>query len=609
MSKTLDLGSERILRWLHRYPLQRVQDLIVALSPWEQRGAVYRRVAALHDLLLVEACEMAGTRLYHLSPRGLASCLGEPEPLPQEREKLVRLFPRLRVLLRVQDLVNSLVSGAPGALARAGHAPTLLRWNWLRDYAHRFQEKGQDERTLNLRVEGVLGLCLHWEGEPALWQTLLIWHTPLDDVRLLRQRFDRLLRWREQAQEIPPILILADSAHQAELWQLAASQVAARLRVERPVGAVVSRSEPLDGWRWPWRHLLTDEPCHLTELLQPGTTPALPALLEAHAMEPGQARREADPVKLIPLPAHSARSFALTAFASRQSQRDDYRLASLGLKERHWEILRLCYAHPLLGREHLSAQLGLGPKFVQSLLFELHTLGYLQSLQTPVGERWHLAEAGLRLFARAANCHVHRLVRTPVDAGQPLIQRGVTGLLHQVRHTAGVYGFFTELYTAFASLPSARVDWWESGVACERVFVSQEKTYHFKPDALASVRLGERGWRFWLEWDRGTMMVRDLETKWATYAAYLTSREWATSTTAPPRLVCVVPEIAQERRVQKVACALLAHLPNLHLLTTTASLLMRQGILAPIWQPVDLSGKLPEPSPRVALFTQEEPNR
>jgi hypothetical protein len=35
------------------------------------------------------------------------------------------------------------------------------------------------------------------------------------------------------------------------------------------------------------------------------------------------------------------------------------------------------------------------------------------------------------------------------------------------------------------------------------------------------VQLGERSLRFWLEWDRGTMKLQDLQLKFATYAMYL----------------------------------------------------------------------------------------
>lgn len=619
VEQSLDLGGERILRWLHRYPFQRGQDLVVALAPWEKRGAVYFRIAELEEQHLIEACGLGGATarggrlLYHLSPAGLQACTAESLSLSEEREKLIRLFPRMNVLLLVQDLVNSLVSGSSVALSRSGHAPSLVRWNWLRDYSHRFTPHGQTEQTLNLRVEGVLALCLRFPQDAQLptniWHTLLIWYCPLDDVRLFRQRFDRLLRWRESTErqpiysQMPPILILASNPHQAELWQLASVQVTARLRVEVPLGAVVSVSDhesPIDGWRLPWKRLGTNAFCRLQELLQSLSAPALTDLVEAHPTGRRGACREADPVGSVLI---HRRSFSLFA-KSRES--DDYRLASLRLIPRQWEILQLCFAHPLLSRSDLSAFLGLRPKYVQMLLADLRTLGYLACTNTLADDRWHLADAGLRLLARVANCHVHRLVRMPVDPEKPLQQRGLAGLLHQARHTAGVYSFFAELSTEFATQPDAHVCWWESGAACERVFVYREGTFHFKPDAAALVQVGERQMRFWLEWDRGTMGVRDLESKWATYAAYLSSREWGVGAMVPPSLLCVVPEIAQERRLISTACALLTHLPTFRLYTTTASLITRQGILTPIWQLVALQNQrsLPELSQRVALFIE-----
>jgi len=33
--------------------------------------------------------------------------------------------------------------------------------------------------------------------------------------------------------------------------------------------------------------------------------------------------------------------------------------------------------------------------------------------------------------------------------------------------------------------------------------------------------------RFWLEWDCGTMNVRDLAVKFTSYASYIATREWA----------------------------------------------------------------------------------
>jgi hypothetical protein len=118
---------------------------------------------------------------------------------------------------------------------------------------------------------------------------------------------------------------------------------------------------------------------------------------------------------------------------------------------------------------------------------------------------------------------------------------------------------------------------------CERRYRVGEQWYNLRPDALADYRVGSQQMRFWLEWDRGTMNVRDLAIKFASYAQYIASREWAREWSTLPRLFCVAPDIAQERRLQRVALARLTSSPGLVVWTTTEALLNKQGPLAPIW--------------------------
>jgi hypothetical protein len=112
-----------------------------------------------------------------------------------------------------------------------------------------------------------------------------------------------------------------------------------------------------------------------------------------------------------------------------------------------------------------------------------------------------------------------------------------------------------------------------------------EHWHNLRPDALAEFRVGERPLRFWLEWDRGTMNTRDLAVKFASYAHYMMSREWAREGAKPPWLLCVAPELAQERRMQRVAQASLTFTTGLVIWTTTAVLLHEHEPLAPIWSP------------------------
>ena len=65
----------RLLHWLLRYPLQRVDDLVVGVARWASRATVYRHVQELEARGLVESVlprtPGAGKRLYHLSNLGL----------------------------------------------------------------------------------------------------------------------------------------------------------------------------------------------------------------------------------------------------------------------------------------------------------------------------------------------------------------------------------------------------------------------------------------------------------------------------------------------------------------------------------------------------------
>ena len=93
---------------------------------------------------------------------------------------------------------------------------------------------------------------------------------------------------------------------------------------------------------------------------------------------------------------------------------------------------------------------------------------------------------------------------------------------------------------------------------CERRYRVGEQWYNLRPDALAEYRVGQQQVSFWLEWDRGTMNVRDLSIKFTAYEHFVTSRAWVREEARVPRLVCVVPDIAQEKRVRRVAHASLA---------------------------------------------------
>ncbi len=79
------------------------------------------------------------------------------------------------------------------------------------------------------------------------------------------------------------------------------------------------------------------------------------------------------------------------------------------------------------------------------------------------------------------------------------------------------------------------------------------------------------------------MNILNLAIRFTSYPHYIASREWAREDPMLPVLLCVAPEIGQERRMQRVALARLTSPAGLMVWTTTEVLLKEQGPLAPTW--------------------------
>ncbi len=150
-----------------------------------------------------------------------------------------------------------------------------------------------------------------------------------------------------------------------------------------------------------------------------------------------------------------------------------------------------------------------------------------------------------------------------------------------------------------------RLLWWETGVACERRYRDHDHWHNLRPDALAEYQAGERRVRFWVEWDRGTMAIRDLATKCRTYAHYVASREWFRDKEILPFLLIVTPERDQEMRMARVATAILTDTPGLVMRTTTMARLMKQGPVAQIWFQVLPRERIMGVMPRCRFYDKE----
>ena len=613
----------RLLHWLLHYPLQRADDLVVGVARWASRATVYRHVQALDARGLVESVlprtPGAGKRLYHLSNLGLhvlAKYLDTPtrellQRWKADEEGLLRLLPRLPTLLLLQEVVNGLVTHAAETMTTQGRRPRLVRWTWQRDVTHRCLYR---EQRMRFFVDGTVALCIRTQqGESSRldqWYGLFMLATELDDERLMRLRLERLLCWRESPerwsvyQHMLPVLILARSQRQRDHWQRAAMATALKLRLDPLVGALAclpeTQSPQVNPWMLNWRTLATEGSSRLQDLLKPLPRAAFPPSLqleddeeeERHGVgSPGNTspvtRSSERPARLSRLIAGDLADRAACARWDNPEEREMVAILGLHLTPCQLGILRLLLAHPLLSDEELAAFLGLQRKSARCSLYALHRCSCLEPIPTDAGKRWRPCERGLRLMAAASHMSVRTMMTRPADEADgktsTMVQRGETWLLQHIQHTAGIYSFFASLAQAAMQQAEREICWWETGASCERRYQVHEQWHNLRPDALAEYRAGSQQMRFWLEWDRGTMNVRDLAVKFDAYAHYLASREWARERSALPRLLCVAPDIAQERRMQRVAQARLAHTPGLLLWTTTGVLLQGEGPAAPIW--------------------------
>ena len=305
-SLTLNTTHVRLLQWLRHYPFQRLEDLVVALGTWSGRTTIYTHLKELERARLVEILRgplCPGKRLYHLAPAGLAwylvnmqtaasapDAVALREALASERAALLRMVPRVPAWLTLQTAINGLVSGAANTLTQQGHRARLVQWNWQRDVLYAFTAQGHPMQWF---ADGVGAFCLRFapaDGDvQECWYRFFLLYLPLTHLHLMRARLDRLLRWREAKErwlaytQMPPILILATSARQAEWWHEAAERVTHKLGIIPPLGAVASLSsltsedrEDTSPWAWAWKRLGSQRMGHLRDVFAPNLILAFP---------------------------------------------------------------------------------------------------------------------------------------------------------------------------------------------------------------------------------------------------------------------------------------------------------------------------------------------
>lgn len=597
--------SDKIVRWLLRYPLQRVEDLSPALAASEK--TIYRHLTRLIEATLVEyitpSLSVKTTcRLYYLSQKGI-QVAAEQEQVDAhslawqwgaDEQAVLHLLPRLPSLLCLQDLVNGLVSQAPSMLAHTGGYRADLAWHWRRDYCHTFLDQWS--------YEADAALYFHRKALPPTkgedYCALLFIDPDLashDNARQIRRRLEAALRYRDLPERgystrmFPPLIVLARSQRQQEVWQHQATRIATTLHAQPLIGAitVVPPGQSLENvWTLPWQKLSIAAPCRLRDLFLPIAREALP---------PGllQTRKELSPAANVKREgdvlrgdfSRRGRTISLVP-QSGESEQDAVALLGLCLSQRHIDLLHMLYRHPLLTIEELAAFLNLQSETITRYLYELRRYSCIEKYAVEEETRWLLSSRGLRFMA--ATCHVPlQDIAEPEQQGeeQALLQRGMARLKHALARTIAIYTFFAALYDDMhESGPEHRIVWWEVGSHCEHRYTYRGNRYTLRPAAAFVYRAGQSRLSAWLEWDGIDANEPDLANRLDTYAHFVRSREWtAAGFSALPMLLIITTRPQQVEQITETASQ---HLTNTGMLVrlTIATSITEHGPLASIWR-------------------------
>jgi predicted transcriptional regulator len=600
--------SDKLVRWLLRYPLQRVEDLSPALAASEK--TIYRHLTRLIEATLVEYITPSlgvktTCRLYYLSQKGI-QVAAEQEQVDAhslahqwgaDEQAVLHLLPRLPSLLSLQDLVNGLVSQAPAMLAHTGGYRADLAWHWQRDYCYTF---------LDQNYEADAALYFHRKAQPPTkgedYCALLFIDPDLashDNARQIRRRLEAALRYRDLPERgystrmFPPLIVLARSPRQQEIWQHHATRIATTLHAQPLIGAiaVVPPGQSLENvWTLPWQKLSIAAPCRLRDLFLPIAREALPpGLLQTrtpNSQRPslaanlnweedvlrGDFSRRARAISLVP--------------QSGESERDAIALLSLCLSQRHLDLLHMLYRHPLLTIEELAAFLNLQSETITRYLYELRRYSCIEKYATEQETRWLLSSRGVRFIT--ASCHVPlQDIAEPEQQGdeQSILQRGIVRLKHSLPRTIAIYTFFAALYDdMYENGPEHRLVWWEVGNHCEHRYTYRGNRYTLRPAATFVYRAGQSRLSAWLEWDGIDANEPDLANRLDTYAHFVRAREWTAAgfSTLPMLLIITT----RPQQVEQITELVSQHQANTGMLVrlTIATSITEHGPLASIWR-------------------------
>jgi DNA-binding IclR family transcriptional regulator len=589
-------ARSQLLLWLLHHPLQRSEDLQLALGV--SASTLHRILTSLEAQGEIEYVQQM-SRWYHLSNQDMLAAAAqehaEVKALARTWEAdergLLSLLPRLPQLAVMQELVNGLARYAPRMLAYEDGTLSDIAWSWRRDLAHRFLTHAREAS-----YQADAALCFYRYPSPTQRQTghlghffacLLLLHRLTDDDQAIRERVVALLRYRESRRAyytaFPAVLVVTETVRERDRWHRQAQEAAHTLHLQKPLVGAITQLVTQEGtitssWPLPWQHLGETGSCRLQEMIIPMPLEAVPPDILIPRVEMGQPRMQKRQV----LTGHfQTRAEALDV----AGETSDELLALLGgvlLRPRYVDLLHLLYRAPLLAASEIvdvsEETEGTLPTVIRYLQ-QLQRWGCLQRIDSTSGVRWLLTRRGVQVLARMDQIDARTLIDPEEDR-----QRGITQFVTFLEHTAGVYRCLAPFGRAAKQRAHHRLLWWEVGASCEHHYQSRGQWLHVRPDALFSYLTETASHLAWVEYDRATEAREALVTKFQTYQTFLISQQWRKAGLSRLPTLLIVVSSPTRRQIMRDVVREVMGVGAMRVRLTTMPHLQNRGPQAAIWE-------------------------
>ena len=217
-----------------------------------------------------------------------------------------------------------------------------------------------------------------------------------------------------------------------------------------------------------------------------------------------------------------------------ESERVPDHLLPAVLKPTEKDVLDRLADWSWIAREDLSDMIGLSPSRTSTLCLHLTRLGLVSRISLQGRRRLALSRRGLTLLARRDRASVSRAVQRwsagAVEDNGMVEWRGVPGsrsrpLARTIEHTEAVHRFVGALVSQANKTPGYRVSQVSPPHHAARYFRYGGRLRSIHPDAFGVVRVENRTYPFFLEWERRASNPSTMAARLAPYLRYYSSSQ------------------------------------------------------------------------------------